>query len=90
MATYLLVWNPNHWFWAELPEVVKRVGRGEPVISRWSCGSNKRIAIGDRVFLMRLGREPRGIFGSGTVVDEPDVPGELEGVWSELVGPAAG
>ena len=26
---------------------------------------------GDRVFLMRLGREPRGVFGSGTVVVEP-------------------
>jgi 5-methylcytosine-specific restriction protein A len=71
MVTYLLVWNPNRWPWADLPEVVKRVGRGEPVIRRWSCGSNKRIVIGDRVFLMRLGREPRGIFASGAVVDEP-------------------
>lgn len=69
MATYLLVWNPNRWFWADLPDVVQRIGRGEPLIRRWSCGSNKRIAPGDRVFLIRLGREPRGIIGSGTITD---------------------
>ena len=69
MATYLLVWNPDRWRWIDLPEVVGRVGRGEPVVNRWSCGSNKRIVPGDRIFLIRLGREPRGIVGSGTVVE---------------------
>ena len=71
MATYLLVWNPNRWHWADLPDVVERVGRGEPVVERWSCGSTRGIASGDRVFLIRLGREPRGIIGSGTVVTAP-------------------
>jgi 5-methylcytosine-specific restriction protein A len=69
MVAYLLVWNPNRWRWSDLPEVVERVGRGEPGVNRWSCGSNKRIVPGDRVFLIRLGREPRGIIGSGKVVE---------------------
>jgi 5-methylcytosine-specific restriction protein A len=51
--------------------VVEEVGRGEPVVRRWSCGSSGRIVRGDRVFLIRLGREPRGIIGSGTVVTAP-------------------
>lgn len=67
MATYLLVWNPNRWHWAGLSELVEQVGRGQPVVRRWSCGSNKRIEQGDRVFLIRLGREPKGIIGSGHV-----------------------
>ena len=67
MATYLLVWNPIRWLWADLPDVVERVGRGELVVRRWSCGRNKRIVPGDRVFLIRLGQKPRGIIGSGTV-----------------------
>jgi len=71
MATYLLVWNPNRWHWPDLADVVERVGRGEPVIDRWSCGSNRRIGHGDRVFLIRLGRKPKGIIGSGTVVVAP-------------------
>lgn len=71
MAAYLLVWNPNRWHWADLPDVVERVGRGEPLVRRWSCGANKCIAPGDRVFLIRLGRHPKGIIGSGTVVVPP-------------------
>lgn len=71
MATYLLVWNPNRWHWADLPDVVKQVGRSEPVFMRWSCGSNKRIMKGDRVFLIRLGRHPKGIVGSGAVTVAP-------------------
>jgi 5-methylcytosine-specific restriction protein A len=71
MSTYLLAWNPDRWHWADLHNVIERVDIGEPVIKRWSCGSTRRIVRGDRVFLMRLGREPRGVFGSGTVVVEP-------------------
>ena len=71
MATFLLVWNPDRWHWADLPDMAEAVSRGEPVVRRWSCGSTRRIKKGDRVFLMRLGREPRGIIGSGTVVIEP-------------------
>ncbi len=71
MATYLLAWNPNRWHWSDLTDVVEKVGRGEPVVRRWSCGRSRRIVRGDRVFLMRLGQQPRGIFGSGTVVVEP-------------------
>jgi hypothetical protein len=69
MAAYLLVWNPNRWHWADLADTAEKVGRGEPVTDRWSCASNKRIAPGDRVFLIRLGREPRGIIGSGIVTE---------------------
>lgn len=32
---------------------------------RWSCGRTKRIKAGDRIFLLRQGREPRGITASG-------------------------
>ncbi len=71
MATYLLAWNPDRWHWSDLNDVVKRVAQGELVLIRWSCGSTRRIARGDRVFLIRLGQEPRGIFGSGTVAVEP-------------------
>ena len=31
----------------------------------WSCGNNKSIQKGDRIFLIRLGVEPRGIMASG-------------------------
>lgn len=31
----------------------------------WSCGNNKSIKKGDRIFLIRLGVEPKGIVASG-------------------------
>ena len=41
------------------------------VDSRWSCGITKRIEPGDRLFLLRQGREPRGIMASGVSRSHP-------------------
>lgn len=38
---------------------------------RWSCGITKRIEEGDRLFLLRQGREPRGIIASGVAKSAP-------------------
>lgn len=38
---------------------------------RWSCGRTKRIEAGDRLFLLRQGREPRGIMASGYAKSAP-------------------
>jgi 5-methylcytosine-specific restriction protein A len=32
---------------------------------RWSCGRNKQLQPGDRIFLLRQGQEPRGLIASG-------------------------
>lgn len=73
MASFLLVWNPNRWHWDEndLEQAVLSVQNGEVVSDRWSCGRTRKIKRGDHVFLIRLGKEPRGIFGSGIVTKEP-------------------
>jgi 5-methylcytosine-specific restriction protein A len=69
MATYLLIWNPNRWTW-EVEDVQRDIAQLEKVGHiegfRWSAGTNYRqIEAGDRLFLIRLGSEPRGIFLSG-------------------------
>lgn len=38
---------------------------------RWSCGITKHIEVGDRLFLLRQGREPRGIMASGVAKSAP-------------------
>ncbi len=65
MNTYLLTWNPDKWPWSNLDECIDNVKQHGVHSARWSCGQNKRIARGDRVFLIRLGKEPRGIVASG-------------------------
>lgn len=67
MATYLLKWDPNKWDWRNITELATAVSNGVPVTRPWSCGVARKIAAGDRVFLIRLGREPRGIIASGDV-----------------------
>lgn len=70
-STYLLTWNPNRWAWDTLPVDARRSAEGDVVKERWSSGNTKRIVPGDRLFLMRLGQEPRGIVASGWAISEP-------------------
>ena len=64
MRTFLLVWNPEQWhWWSNLGDSAKK--RGRYWYTDWSTGRNKSIQRGDRVFLSRVGREPRGIVASG-------------------------
>ena len=68
MAAYLLSWNPELWPWHDLDQVVDLCNRGEVVTDSWSCGNTKRIVPGDRLFFIRVGSEPRGIFACGTAI----------------------
>lgn len=70
MTTYLLTWNPKRWEWDMSENLASLKQRGF-VDSRWSCGITKRIKVGDRLFLLRQGREPRGIIASGVAKSEP-------------------
>ena len=65
-AAFLLAWNPESWQWTELQADIARVRSGEDVKESWRV-ANTSIKVGDRVFLIRLGQEPKGIMGSGYV-----------------------
>jgi 5-methylcytosine-specific restriction protein A len=64
MAAYLLTWNPARWPWTDLGDYIAAIERDGAIDDRWNVGSRK-IAPGDRLFLMRLGKEPRGVAGAG-------------------------
>jgi len=68
MSTYLLAWNPDRWPWEELPDVVGAFENGQTLTEQWSCARSKKISVGDKVFLIRLRKQPKGIFAYGTVV----------------------
>ncbi|MBP5398372.1 MAG: hypothetical protein J6Y32_07115 [Bacteroidales bacterium] len=69
MSTWLFTWNPTRYPWNDrltgyltLKNQISQVGSA---FHTWSCGVNKSIITGDRIFLIRLGEEPRGIIASG-------------------------
>jgi hypothetical protein len=70
MATYLLTWNPAKWPWDDLAECIQQVKTTGHYRERWSCGRNRKIVEGDRLFLLRQGLEPRGIVGSGWAITD--------------------
>lgn len=65
LATYLLAWNPRRWDWEAIDDHVQELERKGATVRRWSCANSRRIREGDRLFLIRQGEEPRGIFASG-------------------------
>ena len=67
MSTYLLTWNPARWAWDELEDLAKVSRKGKIVERRWSCGNNKNIQAGSRVFLLRQGNDRPGLIASGWV-----------------------
>lgn len=69
--TYLLTWNPLKWDWKELKNQIEYLNQRGTAEDRWSCGNSKSIRKGDRIFLTRLGNEPRGIFASGYALTPP-------------------
>ena len=71
MSTYLLTWSPKKWEWRDLSRRIAEIRRKGFCITEWSCGNNKSIKKGDRLFLLRQGEEPRGIVGAGWAESEP-------------------
>ena len=69
MKTWLITWNPLRWSWDDkysgYLEMKNQISQTGLSYRTWSCGCNKSIQKGDRIFLIRLGVEPRGIIASG-------------------------
>jgi len=70
MPAFLLTWSPQRFAWTDLPQMARRVRRGLRVRDCWSCARSKQIRRGDRLFMLRQGAEPRGLFGSGRALSD--------------------
>ena len=69
MKTWLFTWNEERWHWndslngyKELMNDISQIGHA---YCKWTCGVNKSIQPGDRIFLIKLGSAPKGIVASG-------------------------
>lgn len=67
--TFLLTYNIDKWQWDNFEEAKNNLIDEGRYIDSWSCGNSKKLRTGDRVFLIKLGKEPRGIMASGLVFD---------------------
>lgn len=67
--TFLLTHNPNKWGWDNINNAILELNNLGRYLESWSCGNSKKLQVGDRVFLVRLGVEPKGIYASGLIYD---------------------
>jgi hypothetical protein len=71
MKAFLFGWNPVKFKWENIDEDIEKLKTTGELVDNWTVASHKTIAIGNRAYLVRLGAEPRGIFGSGYIASEP-------------------
>jgi hypothetical protein len=70
-TNYLFTWKPAHWPYSELKRLVATFKAGRNAVEPWRCQAHRKIRIGDKAYLMKLGETPRGIFGIGTISGAP-------------------
>lgn len=70
MSAWLLSWNPEHFSDGGDGDANGRLDLAPGTERRWSCHS-KQPVVGDTIYLIRLGIEPRGIIARGTVSATP-------------------
>lgn len=71
MKTFLFAWNPKKWNWVTLEQSINQIEQTGRASEKWSVISHRKIQPGDRAFLMRLGKEPKGIMAAGFVSTHP-------------------
>ncbi|WP_368231432.1 AAA family ATPase [Aeromonas sp. s3] len=70
MSVFLLTWNPEQFSTGGDGSATGLLDYHEGDEIRWSCRS-KQPQFGDTVYLIRLGKEPRGIIAKGVVTQAP-------------------
>lgn len=70
MSVFLLTWNPKQFSTGGDGSATGLLNYREGDEVRWSCRST-HPQIGDAVYLIRLGNEPRGIIAKGVVTQAP-------------------
>ena len=66
---WLLAWNKDNWFWDHYSDKCVKTQKGQTVMESWSC-LNTNPKLGDEVFMIKLGEQPRCLIGHGHVIRE--------------------
>jgi 5-methylcytosine-specific restriction protein A len=82
--TYLFVWNPKNWGWDYIERSIAEIDAKGKTVERWSCGNTRIIKPNDRIFLVKVGTEPKGIVASGTVISFPFLDKHWEDASKEI------
>jgi len=71
VRAYLFAWNKKLFPWSNHQEIIEQLAAEGKATIRWSCGNTKVIAPGDRMFLIKIGSQPKGMVASGFITKAP-------------------
>lgn len=71
MAAYLLTWKKDGWPIEEILRMELLFNQLGYVDECWRFKSHKLAKLDDRVWALKQGRGPKGIFGVGKIIDLP-------------------
>src|SRR5258708_4455580 len=71
MTGFLLTWKPGGWPHENIVRMVSRQQADGYVEEPWRIAAHNLAKPGDRVWVLRQGRGPKGIFGVGRITDIP-------------------
>lgn len=69
-ASWLFSWDPKHYDWKEFNRLREAVIAGDEAITSWIC-TNGNVSPGDTAFILRTGKDPKGIVARGNVANGP-------------------
>jgi hypothetical protein len=73
MTAFLLTWKESGWPHENIVRMVRELGTRGHVEEPWRIAAHKIAKPGDRAWVLRQGRGPKGIFGVGYISAPPSV-----------------
>src|ERR1700722_803599 len=86
MAAFLLTWKEAGWPHENIVRMVKTREAQGFVDENWRIAAHNMAGPGDRVWVLRQGRGPKGIFGAGHLTDKP-APGDAGNGKTQMMAP---
>jgi hypothetical protein len=71
MTAFLLTWKESGWPHENIVRMVRTMNEQGHVDEPWRIGAHRQAQPGDRAWVLRQGRGPKGIFGAGHLTGAP-------------------
>jgi predicted HNH restriction endonuclease len=69
MPSFYFLWNPDQFRELDMNQIVQDMATGQPAAIVWNAGIRSKTPFppGSRAFMVRTGKEPRGVFAYGSI-----------------------
>ena len=70
MTAFILTWNEKKWPYNKLRKLIDKYRRDGSLVTSWRVRANRKARPGHLFFMLKQGKDPRGIFGFGELLSD--------------------